>query len=148
MENIHLKMRSAIWQPFCFVLNVLRHGEDCSRMIWICGWRVTSELWWIDYLPCESVLRCDEIVMFSCDETIQILLWSNSYSDVIMSAMASQITRVSIVCSIVCSGAYQIKPKSSASLAFVRGIHRGTRKMFPFDDVIIIHFVLYTTHYI
>ena len=144
MENIHLKMPSAIWQPFCFVLNVLRHGEDCRRMIWICGWRVASELWWIDYLPCESVLRCDEIVMFSCDETIQILLWSKRYSDVIM---ASQITCVSIVCSIVCLGADQRKPKSSASLAFVGGIQRGTRKMFLFD-VIIIHFVLYTTHYI
>ena len=41
-----------------------------------------------------------------------------------MSAMASQITGVSIVCSTVCSGAYQRKRLSSASLAFVRGIHR------------------------
>ena len=46
------------------------------------------------------------------------------YSDVIMSAMASQITGVSIVCSTVCSGAGQRKHQSSASLAFVRGIHR------------------------
>ena len=47
----------------------------------------------------------------------------------------------------VCSGADQRKHQSSASLAFVRGIHRWpvdspqkgpvTRKMFPFDDVII-----------
>ena len=44
-------------------------------------------------------------------------------SGVIMSAMASQITCVSIVCSIVCSGADQRKHQSSASLAFVRGIH-------------------------
>ena len=41
--------------------------------------------------------------------------WESHYSDVIMSAMASQITSVSNVCSTVCSG---------ASLAFVRGIHR------------------------
>ena len=41
------------------------------------------------------------------------------YSDVIMSAMASQITGVSIVCSAVCSGADQRKYQSSASLAFV-----------------------------
>ena len=33
----------------------------------------------------------------------------NNYSDVIMSAMASQSTRVSIVCSTVCSGAYHRK---------------------------------------
>ena len=39
--------------------------------------------------------------------------------------------------STVYSGADQRKHQSSASLAFVRGIHRGpvTRKMFPFDDV-------------
>ena len=41
----------------------------------------------------------------------------------IMSAMASQITGVSIVCLVVCSGTDQRKHQSSASLAFVRGIH-------------------------
>ena len=41
------------------------------------------------------------------------------YSDIIMSAMASQITGVSIVCSTVCSGADQRKHQSSASLALV-----------------------------
>ena len=41
-----------------------------------------------------------------------------------MSALASQITDVSIVCSNVCSGADQWKHQSSASIAFVRGIHR------------------------
>ena len=46
------------------------------------------------------------------------------YKDVIMRAMASQITGVSIVCSIVCSGADQRKHQSPTSLAFVRGIHR------------------------
>ena len=46
------------------------------------------------------------------------------YSDVLMSAMASQITGISIVYSTVCSGADQRKYQSSASLAFVRGIHR------------------------
>ena len=75
------------------------------------------------------------------------------YSDVIMRAMASQITSVSMICSTVCSDADQRKHQSSASLAFVRGIHRWsvnsphkgpvTRKMFPFDDVImfIINFI-------
>ena len=69
------------------------------------------------------------------------------YSDVIMRAMASQITGVSILCSAFCSGAYKKKHQRSASLAFVRGIHRWpvdsprkgpvTRKIFPFDDVIM-----------
>ena len=71
------------------------------------------------------------------------------YSDVRMSAMVSQITDVTLVYSTVCSGADQRKHQSSASLAFVRGIHRWpvnfphkgpvTRKMFPFDDVILKH---------
>ena len=64
-----------------------------------------------------------------------------------MSALATQITSLTIVYSTVYSGADQRKHQSSASLAFVRGIHRGpvnsphkgpvTRKMFPFDDVIM-----------
>ena len=69
------------------------------------------------------------------------------YNDVIMGAIASQITSPTIVYSFVYSDADQRKHQSSASLAFVRGIHRGpvnsphkwpvTRKMFPFDDVIM-----------
>ena len=47
------------------------------------------------------------------------------YNDVIMSAMASQITGVSIVCSTVYSGADQRKHQSSTSLAFVKStVHR------------------------
>ena len=46
------------------------------------------------------------------------------YSDVILGAIASQITGVTIVYSTVYSGSYQRKDQSSASLAFVRGIHR------------------------
>ena len=66
------------------------------------------------------------------------------YDDVIMDAIASQITSLTIVYSYVYSGADQSKHQSSASLAFVWGIHRGpvnsphkwpvTRKMFPSDD--------------
>ena len=43
------------------------------------------------------------------------------YSDVIMSAVASQIAGVSIVCSAVCLGADQWKYQCSVPLAFVRG---------------------------
>ena len=69
-----------------------------------------------------------------------------NYCDVIMGAMASQIISLTIVYSTVHSGLDQRKHQSSASLAFVRGIHWWpmnfphkwpvTRKMFPFDDVI------------
>ena len=75
------------------------------------------------------------------------LIYSVHYDDVIMSAIASQITSLTIVYSTVCPGADQSKHQSSASLAFVWGIHRRpvnsphkwpvTRKMFPFDDVIM-----------
>ena len=64
-----------------------------------------------------------------------------------MGVMASLITSLRIVYSTLYSGADQRKHQSSASLAFVRGIHRGpvnsphkgpvTRKMLPFDDVIM-----------
>ena len=62
-----------------------------------------------------------------------------------MGAIASQITNLAIVYSTFYSGADHRKHKSSASLAFVRGIHRVNlphmcpvaRKMFPFDDVIM-----------
>ena len=46
------------------------------------------------------------------------------YNDVIMSAMASQITSIAIVYSIVYRGIDHRKHQSSASLAFVREIHR------------------------
>ena len=66
-----------------------------------------------------------------------------------MGAMASQITSLVIVY----SDADQRKHQSSASLAFVRGIHRWpvnsphkgptTRKMFLFDDVIMIIIIIF-----
>ena len=73
-----------------------------------------------------------------------------------MGAIASQITSLTIVYSIVYSNADQRKHQSSASLAFVRGMHRRpvnsphkwpvTRKMFPFDDVIMDVFDVYGLH--
>ena len=70
------------------------------------------------------------------------------YGDIKMGVIASQITSLPIVYSIFYSDAAQIKHQSSAPLAFVWGIYRGpvncqhkwpvTRKIFPFDDVIVI----------
>ena len=64
-----------------------------------------------------------------------------------MGSMASLINSLTSVYSTVHSGADQREHQSPASLAFVRGIHRRpvnsphkwpvTRKMFPFDDVIM-----------
>ena len=92
-------------------------------------------------------------VLYVVSSVLPVLDWfthnlQDHYSDVIMSAMASQITGVSIVYSIICSGADQRKYKSSASLAFVWVTNRWpvdpphegpvARKMFPFDGVIMI----------
>ena len=64
-----------------------------------------------------------------------------------MSELTSEITSLTRIYSTVYSGPDQTKHQSSASLVFVRGIHRGpvnsphkgpvTRKIFPFDDVIM-----------
>ena len=59
------------------------------------------------------------------DASEAILTNAPHYNHVIMGAIASQITSLTIVYSIVYSDADQIKHQSSASLAFVRGIHRG-----------------------
>ena len=79
-----------------------------------------------------------------CFKTVELCV---HYSDAIVGAMASQITSLIIAYSTVYSGADQRKHQSSAPLAFVWGIHRWpvnsphkwpvTRKMFPFDDVIM-----------
>ena len=95
-----------------------------------------------------------------CDKrliTKQSNIWKNGVrvcnqkrshdTDVTISPMASQIISLGSVYSTVYSGADQRKHQSSASLTFVRRIYRGpvnspherpvTRKMFPFDDVIM-----------
>ena len=54
-----------------------------------------------------------------------ILVWAVHYDDVTMGGMASLITNLTIVYSTVYSDADQRKHQSSASLAFVWGIHRG-----------------------
>ena len=69
------------------------------------------------------------------------------YNDVMMAMVASQITSLTIVYSIVYSDTDQRKHLSSMSLAFEWGIHQWpvnsphkwpvTWIMFPFDDVII-----------
>ena len=79
--------------------------------------------------------------------TISTNVLNTHYDDVIMGAIASLITSLTIVYSTVYSDAGQRKHRSSASLAFVWVIHRGpvnsphkwpvTQKMFPFDDVIM-----------
>ena len=73
-----------------------------------------------------------------------------------MGTMASQIISLTIVYSTIYSGVDQRKHQSSASLAFVRGIHRWpmnsphkepvTRRNFPFDDVIMFRDFFFVFH--
>ena len=84
---------------------------------------------------------------FTTGQSVHSLYIPMHYNDVTMGAIASQITSLTIVYLTDYSGADKRKHESSASLAFVLGIHRGpvnsphkwpvTRKMFPFDDVIM-----------
>ena len=85
----------------------------------------------------------DELTIFCCNfilkwwQQTRNRLFPDSKPSTIMSAMASQIPTLTIVYSTLYSGADQ----SSASVAFMRGIHRwpvnSPHNMFPFDDVIM-----------
>ena len=103
---------------------------------------------------CLEILKLDETLFksfwFWIFNDIFIFNWKSTifhYSDVIMTAMASQIMGLSIVYSTGCSGADQRKHQNPTSLAFVRGNHRWpvnsplkgpvTQKTFPCDDVIM-----------
>ena len=87
--------------------------------------------WYISFIVSVFFSQCifAVLVIFShCSLCRQMVIlfshnWLLHYSDVIMSTMASQVTSLTIVYTTVYSGADQRKHQSSASLAFVRGIH-------------------------
>ena len=94
-----------------------------------------------------KVINCNKAPITSWDRGERCRVTSFHYTDVIMGTMASQITSLTIVYSTVYSDADHREHQCSASLAFVRGIHRGlvnsphkvpvTRKVFPFDYIIM-----------
>ena len=96
-----------------------------------------------------SLLCCDNTAAYDYVTTCSYRwpVHCAHYNDVIVGAMASQITSLTTAYSIVYSGANQRNYQRSASLAFLLGIHRWpvnsphkwsvTRKMLPFDDVIM-----------
>ena len=110
--------------------------------------------WWFKILVSNHFANILILVLFNCKQQYCYAksrhLWEayGHYDDVIMGAMAFQITSLTIVYSTVYSDADQRTHQTSASLAFVRGIHPGpvnsphkwpvTREMFPFDDVIMV----------
>ena len=98
-------------------------------------------------LGCRYPCRIRWTPVLSQGPVIYFLRDCEHYDDVIMGAIASQITSLTIVYSTVYSDADRRKHQSSASLAFVWVIQRRpvnsphkcpvTRKMFPFHDVIM-----------
>ena len=72
--------------------------------------------------PTELYMPCIRVLDVHSGYVASLQCWY--LSDVIMSAIASKITVVTIVYSTVCSGIEQRKHQSSALLAFVWGIHR------------------------
>ena len=113
------KMSSTKWRPYCRTLSIT-----------ICKQRPGVIIRCLTSMKSNGYNLCDQY----------------HYNNVIMSAMASQITSLTIVYPSVYSED-QRKHQSSASLAFARGIHRWpvnsphkwpvTWKMFSCDDVII-----------
>ena len=101
-------------------------------------------IWYVDLTILAWIPARPELASFNPFMTFP----TPHYNDVIRGAIASQIASLTIVYSIVYSDADQRKHQSSAPPAFVRGIHRSpvnsphkwpdTRKMFLFDDVIMI----------
>ena len=115
-------------------------------------------IFWIHFHTASNYVDGGYVICSHWSHVFGIVFYSfvlssvHHYGDVIMGAIASQITNLTIVCSTVYSDADQRKHKSSASLAFVRGIqwwpvnspHKWpvTRKMFPFDDVIMLNWAM------
>ena len=129
-----------------------------TPLLFVIAYCILLAIVMISYRCLGMILQADTLLLpRECDawwkpfvyidlNNVKSFSWAH-YGVVIMSAMASQITGVSIVCSSICLSADLRKHQSSASLAFVSGIHRWTvdsphagpvtRKMFPFDDVIM-----------
>ena len=105
---------------------------------------------WLPFISIHTVclvlfyVLISSIHVSSCD-VLNPLQWRHNGRD----SVSNHQLHDWIVYSTVYSDADQRKHESSVSLAFVRGIHRGpvnsphkwpvTRKMFPFDDVIMLY---------
>ena len=139
-------MAASLSHPKCVKLNLLPEGECWHvKSMTICNQVVylhilidplwpTNATWqqlWAEigsgnvFLPDGTMLYLDQcwlIVNGACCH-LAAGYFTEHYNDVIMSTMASPITTLRIVYSIVYLGTDQRKHQSSASIAFVKGIH-------------------------
>ena len=138
--------------------------DVCSRTLWINTLLCAMNIW--AQFPLSTMLNGYSLHLKSVWHTSSNLVCSGNrlmghylighiqpihYSDVIISATASEVTTVSIVCSTVCSETDQRIQQSSAPLAFMKGIHRWqvysphkrpvARKSLSFHDVIMINVI-------
>ena len=121
LTMLHCSM-AAYWKfakhPFkCLCICILRMHSCITRTLMSCMVQtpkqqlcLRSNTWTISYADVFNIPGSNDALTLH-------------YSSVIMSMMVSQIICVAIVFSTVCSGTDQRKLQSSASLAFVRGIH-------------------------
>ena len=87
------------------------------------GWPGCCRGTWWDHHPCVG-WRGENSPLYQHDLQPSTCYLTEHYDDVTMTTLASQITSLTVVYSIVYSGVNQRKHQSSASLAFVWGIHR------------------------
>ena len=95
-------------------------GPPCIGLMLIIlqGWKLSSHYFWDRFIGKEFENKYPSSI------NVCALVWVSHYTDVIMSTKASQVTSLTDVYSTVCSDADQRKHQSSASLAFVWGIHQ------------------------
>ena len=156
----HLTLGNLAW--FVLLLDHLAPIISCVLyiyeicIVWPCVY-VNYTVYWTQNMQCQHLhVHIVEVLMPAPAKQLANWIMFLHYSAVIIGTMASQITSLTAVYTTDYSGADQRKYQSSASLAFVWGIHRWpvnsphkwpvTRKMFQFDDVII-GLTLHTEYY-
>ena len=155
--SFRIKLRKCIFVRSCTHYNIhpLNANENAKAMLsnYIIRNSLTPAqksdkiLWRRELINCVSALYNHSVTCHRTQRSGSHDCHIIHYDDVIIGAIASQITSLTIVYSAVYSGTDQSKHQSSASLAFVWGSHRGpvnsphkwpvTRKILPFHDVIM-----------
>ena len=139
--------QSKLWSRMYFFFIHLLSYDDIKSLSYSFLFRVI----WHDISKKIRFLYYIRLYVYNCRIKIHVIYIH--YDDVTMSGVAFQITSLTMVYSTFHPGADRRKHQSPASLAFVRGIHRGpvnsphkwpvTRKLFPFDDVIMMWYRIY-----
>ena len=132
-NSIHISLQTSVTSSTIF-----RYVCVCVCCVWEI-YHPTSRKhhyrsWWDNlhqHRTCHFCCRCCHLTITKGTRKSLVVLYETDggltgwhYNDVIMTTIASQITNLTVVYSTVYSDADQRKHQSSASLAFVWGIHR------------------------